>query len=242
MFVTIYIQNSKFFQPEEELIMITESEADSLFGIRVPIFNSDELIQFRSNGDSVVVYPIFTQSAYSKGGFYDYFRGDCDKSCLTVNLIHNPNNTKFTSSKNALWVFEDLNFDIVSDIDIHNNPKILEAYTKVILLHNEYITRNMYDAITNHTNVIYLYPNALYAEVEYHAKNDTISLIRGHGYPELSISNGFGWKFDNTHPYEYDTECKTWQFYKIDNGHMLNCYPEHVIMYNRELLHAINDL
>ena len=34
------------------------------------------------------------------------------------------------------------------------------------MLHNEYVTRPMFDAITSHPNVIYLYPNALYAEIE----------------------------------------------------------------------------
>ena len=44
------------------------------------------------------------------------------------------------------------------------------------------------------------------------------------------VSNGFDWKFDNTHPYEYDTECLTMEFYKIDNGWMTNCYPELVFV------------
>ena len=63
-------------------------------------------------------------------------------------------------------------------------------------------------------------------EVDYDA--NTITLIRGHGYPESEISNGFDWEFDNTHPYEYDNQCLTMKFYKIDNGWMTNCYPEQV--------------
>ena len=76
------------------------------------------------------------------------------------------------------------------------------------MLHNEYVTRTMFDAITNHPNVLYLYPNALYAEIEVDYIDETITLIRGHNYPEPEITNGFDWEFDNTHPYEFDSECK----------------------------------
>ncbi len=88
---------------------------------------------------------------------------------------------------------------------------------------------------------MYLYPNALYAEVNYDLESDTISLIKGHGYPELEISNGFEWEFDNTHPYEYDTNCENWKFYEIKNGLMLNCYPEEKIWQDELLLKAIKE-
>ena len=45
----------------------------------------------------------------------------------------------------------------------------------------------------------------------------------------IIILNGFDWKNENTHPYEYDIECENWEFYPTNgmpNGHMLNCYPE----------------
>ena len=45
------------------------------------------------------------------------------------------------------------------------------------MLHNEYVTQAMFDAITNHPNVIYLYPNALYAEIEVDYENNLITLI-----------------------------------------------------------------
>ena len=100
----------------------------------------------------------------------------------------------------------------------------------------------MFDAITNHPKVVYLYPNALYAEISLDYDNSTISLVRGHGYPDKSIVNGFDWKFENTDPYEYDTECKNWEFYQIDNGYMLNCYPEKILPYDLKLLKTIIDL
>ena len=57
------------------------------------------------------------------------------------------------------------------------------------MLHNEYVTRTMFDAITSHPNVVYLSPNALYAEIEVDYDNDTITLIRGHNYPQPEIKN-----------------------------------------------------
>jgi hypothetical protein len=66
-----------------------------------------------------------------------------------------------------------------------------------------------------------LYPNALYAEVVVDEGKNSMSLVRGHGFPD-GIDNGFDWEFDNTHPFEFDTECDTWEFYDVDNGHMIN--------------------
>ncbi len=99
-----------------------------------------------------------------------------------------------------------------------------------------------FDAITNHPNVVYLYPNALYAEVTFDEQENSITLVRGHGYPTPEITNGFDWKFDNTHPYEYDTECENWEFHSIDNGYMLNCYPEKRLSFDIELVKTILEL
>jgi hypothetical protein len=107
-------------------------------------------------------------------------------------------------------------------------------------LHNEYVTKKIFDAITTHPNVIFLYPNALYAEITIH--NGTMVLVRGHGYPTQTIDNGFDWEFDNTHPYEFDHKCENWRFYKIKNGWQLNCYPEEIIKHNYTLLATIKEL
>ena len=76
-------------------------------------------------------------------------------------------NPLFTSSANGLQVLNLLDYDIITDISIHQNPEILSTYEKIILLHNEYVTSIEFDAIISHPNVIYLYPNALYAEVNF---------------------------------------------------------------------------
>jgi hypothetical protein len=80
---------------------------------------------------------------------------------------------------------------VITDGQISQDSCILGEYDKVILLHNEYVTNAEYYAITHHKKVVYLYPNAPpYAEVKYEPANSTITLIRGHGYPDKDTGNG----------------------------------------------------
>jgi len=190
--------------------------------------------------NAVFVYPTFTQSAYEEPGFYTYYDKRCDEKCLTTS-IYTDFKATYTSSGNAATILSLLGYDFISDMDIDEDPSILQKYDKIILLHNEYVTKKMFDAIINHPKVIYLYPNALYAEIETDYQQNTITLIRGHGYPEKTIDNGFDWEFDNTRPYESDTNCKDWELNEIDNGVMLTCYPEHIIFKDAKLLKAIKD-
>jgi len=192
---------------------------------------------------TVVVYPYFTFIAYNERGFYEYFSGQCD-DCTTTKFA--PPIPLYTSSGIGHQALTLLGYTSITDMEIDRNPSILQQFDKVIMLHNEYVTRTMFDAITNHPNVIYLYPNALYAEIEVNYIDETITLIRGHGYPEPEITNGFDWEFDNTHPYEFDSECQTIEIYKIKNGWMTTCYPENIFLKKSQqlvdLLKLIKDL
>ena len=170
---------------------------------------------------------------------------DSDETCLTTNITNEINDFSFTSSVNAVLILELLGYDSITDRQLHVNPSILDEYDSVIVLHNEYVSRTMFNAITSHENVIFLYPNALYAQVNVDTTNNLITLVRGHNYPESHIINGFDWKNENTHPYEYDTECENWEFYPTKgtpNGHMLNCYPEHIIWKDEVFLKTLKDL
>jgi hypothetical protein len=189
--------------------------------------------------NSIVVYPIFTEAAYSENGFYDYYENECDTSCLTVK-IPTEFNGEYSASRAAFNSLRVLGYQYITDIDIDKDPDILKNYDKVILLHNEYVTKKEFDAITQHPKVIYLYPNALYAEVTTNYDDGTITLIRGHNYPSPEIRNGFDWKFENTN-FEYDNKCENWKFYEIDNGIMLDCYPEYIIFKDPVLLKKIKD-
>ena len=135
---------------------------------------------------------------------------------------------------------QSLGYYTLTDIDVDKNPKILTQYDRVIVLHNEYVTQNEFDAITTHAHVIYLYPNSLYAKVSTDYAKNTFTLIRGHGYPDLNIRNGFDWKFDNSQ-FEYDTSCKNWMFHGVKNGFMLDCYPENHLSSDISLLKAIKN-
>ena len=39
-----------------------------------------------------------------------------------------------------------------------------------------------------------------------------------------------------------NTICEEWEFYKIDNGKMLNCTPEDIIQNNDEILKELKKL
>ena len=196
----------------------------------------NEVAVWNDPQNAVVVYPYFTFAAYQPQGFYDYFRGECD-DCTTTKFAQPT--SEYTSSGLGHQALTLLGYPSITDIEIDKNPDILQQFDKVIMLHNEYVTRAMFDAITNHPNVIYLYPNALYAEIEVNYTDETITLIRGHNYPEQEIANGFDWPFDNTHPYEYDDTCLDMEFYKVGGAWMTTCYPENLFLVDTEQLFNI---
>jgi len=187
----------------------------------------NEVAVWNDPQNTVVVYPYFTYTAYADQGFYEYYTGECN-SCITTKFAQ-PTNL-YTSSGLGHQALTVLGYTSIADAQIDKNPSILQQFDKVIMLHSEYVTRTMFDAITSHPNVIYLYPNALYAEIEVNYDDETITLIRGHNYPEHEIKNGFDWEFDNTYPYEFDTECLDLKVYRIENGWMTTCYPENIFL------------
>jgi hypothetical protein len=183
-----------------------------------------------------VIRPTFTFAAYQPHGFYDYYRGNCKARCLTVPL--NPRERtgtmEYAGSNNALKKIESLGIsDVLTDEQVAKNPSILTNYSKIIVLHNEYVTQAEFNAITRHPNVLYLYPNALYALVSYNPTAGTITLERGHGYG--GINEAFGWKPSMSTKDEYNTSCKNWQLEKAVNGVVLNCYPESDILHDAKL-------
>jgi hypothetical protein len=184
----------------------------------------------------VVIEPTFTSAAYRRGGFYEYYRGHCDTRCLTIPVYKgNPTGTmNYAGSKNPLRIIKEQGTaDIVTDQRVTKEPYLLSNYRKVIVLHNEYVTQTEFDAITHHPNVLYLYPNALYALISYHPQDATITLKRGHSYG--GVNNAFGWEPSMSTKYEYDTYCDSWRLIRVINGAMLNCYPEYPILHNEKL-------
>lgn len=201
----------------------------------------DEIRPNLDDEKTAFVVPVFTASAYAHNGFYEYYQKKCNESCLTTKIVDR-NDFTSTSSFNTIQILQLLGYETISDIQIDQNPSILQKYDKIILLHSEYVTKSMFDAITNHPKVVYLFPNALYAEIAVDYNRNEISLIKGHGYPNKEIINGFNWEFENTDPFEYDTECVNWEFYEIKNGVMLNCWPDQIIFNDKLLLKTIKEL
>lgn len=185
----------------------------------------------------VFIYPIFTQAAYSKNGFYDFYLKKCDSKCLTVKIPTQFSGGAYSSAGGSTMLYF-LNYDFVTDVDVDKDPSILKKYDRIIVLHNEYVTQKEFNAITTHKDVVYLYPNALHALVKSDYKTNTITLKKGHGYPNEKIYNGFDWKYDNT-KYEYDLQCDNWKFSSIPNGKMLNCNPDYRVFFDKDLLLAI---
>ena len=237
----------KIIQPQHYRI------TDGMLSVQKPDFNMRDglektykQISFHDQiNKPVVIIPTFTASAYGYNAFYNFYSGECDETCLTTNITNEINDFSFTSSVNAIIILDLLGYDSITDRQLHVNPSALDEYDSVIVLHNEYVSRTMFNAITSHENVLFLYPNALYAQVNVDITNNLITLVRGHNYPESHIINGFDWINENTHPYEYDTECENWEFYPTKgtpNGHMLNCYPEHIIWKDELFLKTLKDL
>ena len=240
-FFEIYGQNGDCGIDPKDGISKWKSNTIALNPNKMDVYN--EIALWNEPQNAVVVYPYFTYAAYQPQGFYDYYRGECD-DCTTTKFVQPT--SKYTSSGKGHQVLTLLGYNSITDVEIDKNPDILQQFDKVIMLHSEYVTRAMFDAITSHPNVIYLYPNVLYAEIEVNYTDHTITLIRGHNYPEQEITNGFDWPFDNTHPYEYDNDCLEMEIYKTDAGWMTTCYPENLFLSDDQqvfsLLKLIKDL
>lgn len=220
--VTNSALSSDGFIPQDSFSAYTETKLPELDYYQ-------EYDVLHSDAKTAVIYPIFTQGAYDWQGIHDYYTGRCD-SCLNAK-IPDTYEKIFASSGNGFRILEFLGYQVIDDIDVDNNPEILNNYDKIILLHNEYVTKTEFDAITSHPNVVYLYPNALKSQVMANYSDNTITLIRGPSYPDADIKNGFDWKFDNSE-YFNNWNCESWKFYPIQNGHMLNCYPEQFLPKN----------
>ena len=215
-------------------------------GIRILLneLNSEQLIEdLKPNSGTVVIYPVFTSAAYKEPGFYTHFAGKCDQSCVTDLSFENPE-FQFTSSGATAQILYHVGYDFLTDVQVDQNPEILENYETVILLHNEYVTQKQFDAISIHPNLIFLHPNALYALVTVDYDTNSITLIQGHDYPpENPMKNGFNYEIEQKlHDYEYDTECSNWKFIEIVNGFHLNCYPESIILDNLKILKKMKEL
>jgi len=82
----------------------------------------------RPTTKAVVVYPIFTQSAYEWKGIHDYYAGYCD-SCLSTPIQEYYEKT-FASSGNGYRILEFLGYEVIDDIDIDKTLPYLRNMIK----------------------------------------------------------------------------------------------------------------
>jgi len=197
----------------------------------------DEIGVINDTQNTIVVFPIFTTSAHSGPRNFDYYYlGICDIECLTVPITFD---LRQDSGGDAVQILNLLGYKFISDIDLDKNPGGLSKYDKVILLQNEYVTKNEFSAITNHPHVLYLYPNVLLGDVNADYEKNTITLVQGKDYPEKGIVNGFNWKFNNLTL--NDNTCGDWKFIEVDNGMMLSCNPTDILHNDKNMLKFIKD-
>jgi len=245
---TYKVETSTYFE-----LYFTESDyarhlegLRQLEGARLILYppNASQLIDhLKPNPGTVVIFPTFTAAAYYPNGFYDYYYGSCDQSC--VNDVRFENfHFDYNESGVTAQILYHVGYDFLTDVEVDKNPELLKNYDTVILLHNEYVTKKEFDAITSHPNLIFLHPNALYAEIDVNHETKTMTLIRGHDYPpDNPVANGFDYEIEKQfHKLEHNSSCIDWEFIKIPNGFHLNCYPDSVIREKLDILQKIKEL
>jgi hypothetical protein len=113
---------------------------------------------------------------------------------LTIFSPADPDNEPIITLGNHLQnLMPDYTISVIRDEDIHNGYIFVtgqdnsqNAYDMLIVFHDEYVTQEMYNNykrfVSNGGNILFMNGNVLFAEVKYNQENNTISLIRGHGW------------------------------------------------------------
>ena len=227
----------------------------------VPEMNDIYMEIMNEDDKTIVIFPTVSLHAYSERCIWDYYmpasddckiiqlNNDIDLSSMNNNIWLNPAwkslSGYFLYNTNVIsfQILGNLNYEILSDIEIEKNPSILESYDKIIVLQNKYVTKKMFDAITNHPKVIYLTPGALSEEVKIDFTNNTITVLSPIKYPEeKNYRNDFSWEYDNTdREFEDCSHSNDPKFEKVSNGIMTNCVSENLIGKSKEFLKIIKD-
>jgi N,N-dimethylformamidase beta subunit-like, C-terminal len=110
------------------------------------------------------------------------------------------------------WLTPDSNVTVISDADVNrgsiftetgngrniNNGDVVNPYGVIILGHQEYVTQNEYDNlrkfVVNGGTMIVLDGNVFYAQVKYDSQENTVTLVKGHGW---AFNGKSAWKSVN---------------------------------------------
>ena len=151
-----------------------------------------------------LVEPSFTNAAYDNS-YYIFYRlnaNTSDNQNITkyLNLLTNKVNkspiiagsTLLSVRKNIEWLMPDYNIGLLTDVDVHNGSiftednKLHNKFDVLILGHQEYVTQeeyyNLKRFVANGGILILPYSNTFYSEVSYDKNNESIRLVKGHGW------------------------------------------------------------
>jgi len=103
---------------------------------------------------TLLIEAVFTEQFYQPHGYYDNMK------IRTVGLNHSMTPRMIYSGSKTAFDLLSQSFSTTNDIEVTRHPEILQHYDRIILLHNEYVSKVEYDAIIRLPNVFYLYPNA----------------------------------------------------------------------------------
>jgi hypothetical protein len=151
-----------------------------------------------------LVEPSFTNAAYDNS-YYIFYRLNANTSdnqnitkylnLLTNKVDKNPiiaGSTLLSVRKNIEWLMPNYNIGLLTDIDVHNGSiftednKLHNKFDVLILGHQEYVTQeeyyNLKRFVANGGILILPYSNTFYSEVSYDKNNESIRLVKGHGW------------------------------------------------------------
>ena len=153
-----------------------------------------------------LVNPTFTAAAYHYA-FYDFYdkytpqiyQNESITSDLSLLTSKIPDDTTGTNANRFIEVFPPLIHSllpdaiicIINDTDVNSgllfsqNNTALNAYDIVLAFHEEYVTPAMYyyfkQYVANGGILLGMAGNLFYAEVKYDSRNQTVTLVNGHG-------------------------------------------------------------
>lgn len=154
-----------------------------------------------------LVNPTFTAAAYNHA-FYDFYkkhnveiyRGNKVSSDLNLMTGNIPDNSTVTPLNQFLYNFKLVDhikrllpsaiINVITDSEVHNGyifkKKNVNRYDIIMIFHEEYVTAKEYQNfkrfVLNGGVLMALSGNMFYGEVKYNPGNQTVTLVKGHGF------------------------------------------------------------
>ena len=177
---------------------ITRASSEQISNKISKTFNNDTI-------NIALVKPTFTNAAYDNS-FYVFYGLNAGVSgnqnitkylnLLTSKVDNNipitPGSTASSLIENIEWLMPNSNIALLTDVGVHNglifkdDNKLSNKFDVLILGHEEYVTQEEYNNlkrfVANGGILILPYSNTFYTEVSYDKNNESITLVKGHGW------------------------------------------------------------